>query len=552
MKKMKVIFRFIKQAWKKCIPCLILAVFIVGLQIVMPIAVRQFLSKLEESAEIKLLLIALVLYALLLGVYNVLDVIWMKSLDRMGGAILSGMRSELMRAIYYAPYKKVLAAGTEKIKNIIYMDTINIFGCISVHTVNVITNVMLICIFEVIAFSIDVMLGAALLAVAVAGFILALLTRGRIAGASRDVNMKMKLDNKNVSEYVDSIEAARNNNLISYFVDKENKCIHDFINASVKADNTLVSLKNLVSQFHQWASLLLIALTTMYVKGDAGNLVFAMLVLDVVLDASRSLENSLYQIVRNEPSFEHVEELLALTREIKDEVLDSVDSISFENVSFSYDDKKQVISELNAEFKKGEIIHVKGENGKGKSTFIKLLNGLLEPDCGSIRYNDVNLSDLKPENRCANVLYIGQDETLLNESVEDYLNIIAAAMTIGSTHGMTNGMKTDEADSELSDPKCIQDIITKLGLSDIKREIEELGMSLSGGQRRKLLLAKLMLLYENAPVIIIDEIENDLDKDTRKLWQQFARQLYEEKDRHIIFYISHENSEEFSTRVFEI
>ena len=317
MKKMKVIFRFIKQAWKKCIPCLILAVFIVGLQIVMPIAVRQFLSKLEESAEIKLLLIALVLYALLLGVYNVLDVIWMKSLDRMGGAILSGMRSELMRAIYYAPYKKVLAAGTEKIKNIIYMDTINIFGCISVHTVNVITNVMLICIFEVIAFNIDVMLGAALLAVAVAGFILALLTRGRIAGASRDVNMKMKLDNKNVSEYVDSIEAARNNNLISYFVDKENKCIHDFINASVKADNTLVSLKNLVSQFHQWASLLLIALTTMYVKGDAGNLVFAMLVLDVVLDASRSLENSLYQIVRNEPSFEHVEELLALTRKIR-------------------------------------------------------------------------------------------------------------------------------------------------------------------------------------------------------------------------------------------
>lgn len=552
MKKMKVIFRFIKQAWKKCIPCLILAVFIVGLQIVMPIAVRQFLSRLEESAEIKLLLIALVLYALLLGVYNVLDVIWMKSLDRMGGAILSGMRSELMRAIYYAPYKKVLATGTEKIKNIIYMDTINIFGCISVHTVNVITNVMLISIFEVIAFSIDVMLGAALLAVAVAGFILALLTRGRIAGASRDVNMKMKLDNKNVSEYVDSIEAARNNNLISYFVDKENKCIYDFINASVKADNTLVSLKNLVSQFHQWASLLLIALTTMYVKGDAGNLVFAMLVLDVVLDASRNLENSLYQIVRNEPSFEHVEELLALTKEIKDEVLDSVDSISFENVSFSYDDKKVVISELNAEFKKGEIIHVKGENGKGKSTFIKLLNGLLEPDCGSIRYNDVNLSDLKPENRCANVLYIGQDETLLNENVEDYLDIIAAAMTIGSREGMTNYKKTDEADSRLSDKKHIQDIISKLGLSDIKREIEELGMSLSGGQRRKLLLAKLMLLYENAPVIIIDEIENDLDKVTRKLWQQFARKLYEEKDRHVIFYISHENSEEFSTRVFEI
>ena len=39
------------------------------------------------------------------------------------------------------------------------------------------------------------------------------------------------------------------------------------------------------------------------------------------------------------------------------------------------------------------------------------------------------------------------------------------------------------------------------------------------GQRRKLLLAKLMLMYDKAPVIIIDEIENDLDKNTRQLWR---------------------------------
>ncbi len=307
----------------------------------------------------------------------------------------------------------------------------------------------------------------------------------------------------------------------------------------IKADNTLVSLQNLVSQFHQWASLLLIALTTMYVKGDAGNLVFAMLVLDIVLDASKSLENSLYQIVRNEPSFEHVEELLSLTQELKHEKMSSVDSISFENVSFSYESRneqepKKIISDLSAEFNKGEIIHVKGENGKGKSTFIKLLDGLLEPDNGIIRFNNKKLSDIEPSARCASILNVGQDETLLNETIEDYLKIMGA------------GVNGDEA----VDEKKVHEIMSKLGLDGIGRGIEELGMSLSGGQRRKMLLAKLMLFYEYAPVIIIDEIENDLDKDTRELWNEFTKKLYAEKDKHIIFYISHDKSEEYCTREF--
>lgn len=534
MNRNKFILKYVKLIWKKCIPCLILAVFIVGLQIVMPLAVRQFLYGIEESSTIKLLVVSLVLYALLLGIYNFVDVLWMKSLDRMGGAILSKMREELMRSIYYAPYKKVLAAGTEKIKNIIYMDTINIFGCISVHTVNIIINFAIICIFDVIAFNINVLFGAGLLIVAAAGFALAMLTRRRIAAASRSVNVKMKADNKNVSEYVDSLEMARSNKLIDYFVGKENDAIDDFIGTSIKADNTLVSLKNLVSQFHQWASMLLIALTTMYVQGDAGDIVFAMLVLDIVLDASRTLENSIYQIIRNEPSFEHVEDILKLMPEKKSGVVNDVEKVSFNDVTFSYDDKKNVIEGLNAEFGKGEIIHVKGENGAGKSTFIKLLNGLLEPDSGCITFDNLDWKDISPESKCRTVLYVGQDETLLNENTVEYLDIITSSM-----YGKDR----------------IQEVMSGLGMSgaDMERTIEELGMSLSGGQRRKLLLSKLMLMYDKAPIIIIDEIENDLDKNTRQLWRQFTQKLYAEREKHIIFYISHDyDGEGFCTGTFTL
>ena len=61
MKSIKLVTRYIKMIWKKCIPCLIIAVFIIGLQIVMPLAVRQFLYGIEENSTVKLLVICAVI-----------------------------------------------------------------------------------------------------------------------------------------------------------------------------------------------------------------------------------------------------------------------------------------------------------------------------------------------------------------------------------------------------------------------------------------------------------------------------------------------------------
>ena len=61
MKKIKTISKFIGAAWQQCIPSVILAIFIVGLQIMMPIAVRQFLYRIEADATVRVLIVSLVL-----------------------------------------------------------------------------------------------------------------------------------------------------------------------------------------------------------------------------------------------------------------------------------------------------------------------------------------------------------------------------------------------------------------------------------------------------------------------------------------------------------
>lgn len=70
--------------------------------------------------------------------------------------------------------------------------------------------------------------------------------------------------------------------------------------------------------------------------------------------------------------------------------------------------------------------------------------------------------------------------------------------------------------------------------------ITELGASLSGGQKKKMLLAKFLAAHKNRTVLILDEPESNLDSETLKVWEDIRAQLVNEREKHIVFYISHE------------
>ncbi|MCD8327402.1 MAG: ATP-binding cassette domain-containing protein [Lachnospiraceae bacterium] len=161
---------------------------------------------------------------------------------------------------------------------------------------------------------------------------------------------------------------------------------------------------------------------------------------------------------------------------------------------------------------------MKGDNGSGKSTYIKLIVNLLRPKKGSILINGTDIGRISKRSLHNSILYISQDEVLLNDSVKTYLESIT-----GKT------LSEEQLNALLEEVKFETDIT----------EIRDGGLSLSGGQRKKLMMIKLLLGWQSSSVIILDEFENALDSDTRALASEIENLICEHREDHILFRISH-------------
>lgn len=175
-------------------------------------------------------------------------------------------------------------------------------------------------------------------------------------------------------------------------------------------------------------------------------------------------------------------------------------AVTFElrDVSFGYDSETQVLSKLNLTIKAGEKLAVVGVNGAGKSTFVKLLCGMLRPGSGSIL---INGTDSKLYGRAA---YYRLFSAVFQKS--GFLPVSIAKNII---------LDADE------DSKKLWSCIRMAGLEEkikalykgadtcLVKRISEEGIELSGGEEQRLLLAR--ALYKDAPVLILDEPTAALD-----------------------------------------
>jgi putative pyoverdin transport system ATP-binding/permease protein len=174
------------------------------------------------------------------------------------------------------------------------------------------------------------------------------------------------------------------------------------------------------------------------------------------------------------------------------------DKIEMRNVVFSYKDKSSEavfrVGPLNFTLHSGDLVFVSGGNGSGKSTFLKLLSGLYEPDSGEILLDGVRIDDA---NRDA------------------YRELIAAIFVDYHLFQRLYGI-TDP------DPGEVDRLLTQFRLLEKTRlggDGEFSTLDLSGGQRKR--LALIVSLLEKRPILLLDEWTADQDPD-------FRRKFYDE------------------------
>jgi len=174
--------------------------------------------------------------------------------------------------------------------------------------------------------------------------------------------------------------------------------------------------------------------------------------------------------------------------------------ILFKNVSFSWDGSESK-SLLNLKIKKGEKIAVLGPTGSGKSTFIDLLLGLLEPESGEIYMDDIKINKKNLKSYRNIFAFVPQKIFFLEDSIIE--NIL-----FGSKFELTENNLLNRIMQELK-----FDLITKDNKT-LDSNLSDSNQTVSGGQKQVIGIAR--ALYRGGDILVLDEATSAMDKKLEK------------------------------------
>jgi ATP-binding cassette subfamily B protein len=180
--------------------------------------------------------------------------------------------------------------------------------------------------------------------------------------------------------------------------------------------------------------------------------------------------------------------------------LDTIDSIEFRNVKFSYASSSQSsLNDLSLKIEKGQTVAFVGPSGAGKTTIVKLLLGLYEPVEGDILISGINTKEVDYDNVRRRIGYVSQDTQLFAGTVRENLLFVNPNAT---DNDCINALRKAQALPIIDKGNGLD---TKLG---------EGGIKISGGERQRLAIARALL--RNPDLIIFDEATSSLDSLTEK------------------------------------
>lgn len=202
----------------------------------------------------------------------------------------------------------------------------------------------------------------------------------------------------------------------------------------------------------------------------------------------------------------------------------NIECIHFEGVSFSYDNQKPILNNIDLKIPGSKVVALIGHSGSGKTTLVNLLLGFLKPNAGAIKINDnIELNNIKLEDWLRLIGLMEQDTFVFNRTI--YENIQIARLDA-----------TEEEIEEATKKAGLYEFIMSLP-HGFQTTVGERGFSISGGERQRIAIARIFL--KSPPIIIMDEPTSALDIATE---DKILKELKKLSENRTVLLVTHRHS----------
>jgi subfamily B ATP-binding cassette protein MsbA len=192
--------------------------------------------------------------------------------------------------------------------------------------------------------------------------------------------------------------------------------------------------------------------------------------------------------------------------------------IRAEHLSFAYDPRQPVLTDVSFEAKPGELVAIVGPTGAGKTTMMNLLHRFYDPTEGHITIDGHDLRQVTMDSWYRQIALVPQETILFGGTILD--NIRYGASTATEEEVVTASRSAHAHDFIMSFPDQYQTIVG------------EKGINLSGGQRQRIAIAR--AIVKNPRILLLDEATSALDSESERLVQEALEQLMKGRTTFVI------------------
>ena len=541
-RRVKKLGKYLKKERKRLILILLILIPVALAGAIQPLLVGQaisvlrgedtipFFDNLSNESSISLIIVILFITVLLrLGLqgfqsYNI-QAVGQRLTARIRNDLFSHSMSLSLRFHDKMPVGKLLTRLTSDV------DALSeVFGS---GAVGVLADFVSLIVISITMILIEWRLGLLLLIIQIPVTIFILWLQKRYRKQNYKVREELSQLNANFQENLQGLEVVqmfRRQSLNGQKFSKTGSNYKNAVNGTIFYDSS-------ISAFIEWVSLAAVALVIslggyMVTAGamGLGTLTTFILYSQRLFEPLRQLAERFTQIQGGLTAVERISELLEKKIEIYDHVNHKAESkellnsnktvlgeVLFENVSFFYREDEPIINDLSFKIKPGDHVALVGPTGSGKTTLIRLLCRLYEPQKGNIYIDGQNIKSIPIDSLRKQLGVVLQDTFLFSGNVADNLRL----------------------DSSI-DNQRLKDVCSDLGLDNLLKKlpngldtyIRERGGNLSSGERQLLSIARVAI--RDPKILIMDEATAFMDPSTEATLQRDLDRLLEKRTALVI------------------